>query len=299
MVEYTQVSDGNITTNRRVTINENILARGEDISKGQNLLPRGTRIFPQHVALFSMLGIRTISAYRKPKVAFFSTGDELIDLAKKSAKKSTGIFDANRPFIKNMILNLGGIPVDLGIARDRFDAIRNKMKTGLGYDALILSAGSSVGERDYVSKAALSIPGVEMLVHGVAMRPSSPTGIATYRGKPLLLLPGFPTSAIVSFLVFAVPTILGLSGSRVTKLPTLSAKLTEDYTGRQGITHFVRVKVTSVGGTYEAAIVRPTDAQYSGWLRSANGVAIIGETGVVRKDDNVDVFLIGDLAQPT
>ena len=80
------------------------------------------------------------------------------------------------------------------------------------FDGLILSAGSSVGERDFVAKAEESINGVKVLVHGVAMRPSSPTGLATYRGRPFISLPGFPTSAIVSFLVFARPAISKLAG---------------------------------------------------------------------------------------
>ena len=87
------------------------------------------------------------------------------------------------------------------------------MVSGLKYDGLLLSAGSSVGERDFVTKAAESIKDLRMLIHGVAMRPSSPTGLAIYRGKPVIFLPGFPTSAIVSYYVFGRPAVLKLSGS--------------------------------------------------------------------------------------
>ena len=111
-----------------------------------------------------MLGIRGIRVFSKPKIAFFSTGDELIDANKSGLKKnSTGIYDSNRPFIASMISELGAVPVDLGIAKDNFGVIKTKMLKALRYDALILSAGSSVGERDYVARAADSHSGCENL----------------------------------------------------------------------------------------------------------------------------------------
>ena len=294
MVEYAEAVNETLIATRPVSVGENILKMGEDIKRGQNLLPKGTRIFPHHIALFSMLGVGKLFVYSKPRIAFFSTGDELIDARRRSGEKTaTGIFDVNRPFIASMISNLGAVPVDLGIAKDRFAEIKNRMVRGLKYDALILSAGSSVGERDYVSRAAESIPGVRMLVHGIAMRPSSPTGIASYRGKPFILLPGFPTSAMISFFVFAIPAILKLSGNAVTKPSTIKVRMAEEYSGRAGVTHFVRVRVSRTEGDFEASIVRPTEAHYSSWLSSANGIAIIGENGVARKGDRVDVFIIG------
>ena len=294
MVEYAQEVDGNLTANRTVSVGENVLSKGEDIKRGQTLLLEGTKIFPHHIALFSMLGVRKLAVHSKPRIAFFSTGDELIDAGRRTGSNSAaGIFDANRPFIGSMISDLGAVPVDLGIVKDRLPEIRRRMVRGLENDALILSAGSSVGERDYVSKAAESIPGVRMLVHGIAMRPSSPTGIASYRGKPFILLPGFPTSAMISFFVFAIPAILKLSGSSVIEPFTIKARLSEEYNGKAGITHFVRVRVIKKEGDYEASIVRPTEAQYSSWLSSANGIAIIGQSGVAGEGDHVDVFMIG------
>ena len=294
MVEYGDVQGKTLLANKPIKMKENLLTQGEDIAKSQLLLSAGTRLRPQHIALFSMLGIESVRVFSKPKIAFFSTGDELVD-PKKSRSKHTGIYDANRPFIASMISDLGAVPVDLGIAKDNFGVIKTKMLKGLRYDALILSAGSSVGERDYVARAANSIPGVRILVHGVAMRPSSPTGIASYRGKPIILLPGFPTSAIISFYVFANPAILRLSGCTNLEKPIIRAKLVEEYDGKAGLTHFVRVKVAMKNNEYEANIVRPTEAQYSRWLQSANGIAVINEKGVAGQNELVDVFLIAEV----
>ncbi|HZW55964.1 MAG TPA: molybdopterin molybdotransferase MoeA [Nitrososphaerales archaeon] len=338
MKEYAKVRDGNLLTiEREATAGENILAPGADISRGDTVLKAGTRLRPNHIALLAMLGWGKVRVYRRPRVGFFSTGDELMDVKEKglesskknrrSDKKKEGggakIYDSNRPFIKAALQELGAEPCDLGIARDNFDEIRAKMLNGLRTcDALFLSAGSSVGERDYVGRAADSIKGVRMLVHGVAMRPSSPTGLATYQGKPFVLLPGFPTSAIVSFFVFGLPVISKLSGlslgateggkKRVEALAarlgvfyqTISATLLDEYHGKPGIKHFLRVRVTrdrtDGGERYLARIVKPTEAYHSKWLAEANGIAVIDEdkvSAVMSGNKEVPVLLFGNVGQ--
>ena len=300
MVEYAKVSDDEIDITKRAIVGENILKEGEDIAEGETLISRGTKISSQHVALFSMLGISRVKVFRRPTIAFFSTGDELEELAKTktSSKESPKIFDSNRPFLASQISELGCKPVDLGIARDNFDQIKKKILRGLKYDALFLSAGSSVGRRDYVSDAVSSIKGLKLIVHGVAMRPSSPTGLAVYKEKPVVLLPGFPTSAIVSFYVFGRPAILKLSGSTSLDPPRIRAKLLNSYNGKPGLTHYVRLRVFRREGeeNYSAEIAKPSEAQYSSWLKSANAIAVLPEERTsVSAGEEVSAFLIGDL----
>ncbi len=296
MLEYVSVNHNSITIEKEVKIGENILGAGKDLTKGQILLGRGTKIMPQHIALFSMLGIKKVRVFSRPRVAVFSTGDELVDMGRNNEKNSHLIYDSNRPFINSMVTNLGGRVVDLGIAKDEFKTIKSKLLKGLKCDGVILSAGSSVGERDYVSKVIDTISGIRILVHGVAMRPSSPTGLATYRGRPIILLPGFPTSAIVSFLVFGKPAILALCGSSTTKPLTIRARILDEYKGKEGITHFVRVNVKREDDTYVANIVKPTEAYSSSWLQSSNGVAVISQDrSAVKANNEVDIFLIGDI----
>ena len=304
MREYSKIADGRLLITRPARIGENILSPGEDLAKGQILLRSGTRLRPQHIALLSLVGVPKIKVHKKPRVAVFSTGDELKDASQmrqsggKTKVTTAATFDANRPFVFSMIDELGGIPIDLGIAGDHFKEIKSKMAVGLRRgDALVLSAGSSVGERDYVSRAAEAIPGLKMLIHGVAMRPSSPTGLAIYHGKPVIFLPGFPTSAIVSFFVFGLPAIERLSGSSATETAMIRASMDEDFVGKSGLTHFLRVKVRREGQIYRATIIRPTEAQYSSWLSVANGIAVIGGDGdaKVSKDEEVPVWLIGDV----
>jgi len=299
MKEYSQVEDGRLKTTKNLKIGENILSPGEDLKKGELLFRAGTRLRPHHIALLSLLGVKKAKLFSRPRIAIFSTGDELQDPFKSKKLDNAATFDSNRPFLSSIISELGALPVDLGIARDNFDETKSKMMTGLKYDALILSAGSSVGDRDYVSRAAESIKGMRMLVHGVAMRPSSPTGLAVYRGKPVVFLPGFPTSAIVSFYVFGRPSILKLSGLSSTEFPTIRARLDEDFDGKPGLTHFLRVKISREGEQFIAKIVRPTEAQYSSWLREANGIAILGADGKTNavRGDEVSVYLIDQVEE--
>ena len=303
MIEYSNVENKILRFAHPLRIGENILQPGEDLRTGDHLLSQGSRVHPQHVSLFSMLGISKLRVFSKPRVAIFSTGDELRDLSSQFQRKSQGrsfqIFDSNRPFLAASLSELGVEAVDLGIARDSYREIKSMLTRALKYDAIILSAGSSVGARDFTSKALESIPGIKTLVHGVAMRPSSPTGLASYGGKPVISLPGFPTSAIVSFFVFGRPAVLKLSGASSTEPILLQATMKEEYAGKKGLTHFVRVHVTRKENEYSAEIARPTEAQYSSWLRVANGIAVIGEDGstVVKPGEVISFFPIAEIPE--
>jgi len=301
MKEYASAEGNSLVMERSLRIGENILQPGADIAKGKTVVNKGSVLLPTQIALLAMLGRTKVKVFRRPRIAFFSTGDELVDPLKGSSSKAKKprIYDANRPFIASMLETLGAEPVDLGIAKDNFESIRSKMLHELPrFDGLILSAGSSVGERDFVTRAEESIKGLKVLVHGVAMRPSSPTGLAIYRVKPFISLPGFPTSAIVSFFVFARPAISKLAGRAILEdYPLVRAKILDDHSGKSGIRYFLRVKVTrDNNGEYLANIVRPSEAQYSSWLSEANGIAVISEEkGSARANDEVSVLLFGSV----
>ena len=298
MKEYAEAAGEELIVNRPVKTGENILSPGEDISRNSTVMRSGEPMRPHHIALLTQIGAKRLRVFRRPRIAFFSTGDELVDARARRSSKDPKIYDISRPFIQSMIEELGASPVDLGIARDEYGEIRKRMILGLKSDALLLTAGSSVGERDFVSKAAASISGVKILAHGVAMRPSSPTGLCIYKGRPLIMLPGFPTSTMISFFVFAVPAILRLSGAKNTSTPMIKARLLDDYGGKKGIRHYVRVCVEREGQEYTARIATPTEAQYTSWMKNANGIAVIGEEAVpVRANDIVDVFLIASIRQ--
>jgi molybdopterin molybdotransferase len=295
MKEYAQMSeDGSILeVQKKISVGENVLRAGEDIRKGSTVLFQGVRIRPHHVALLALVGKQEVKVHRAPRIAFFSTGDEVVDVDSPAKNSNEKTKDVNRPFIQAMIRELGGSSVDLGIAKDNFETIKKKLVKGLSYDALILSAGSSVGEKDYSAKALESIKGAKTLIHGVAMRPSSPTGLGVFKGKPFIMLPGFPTSMMISFFVFARPAILKLCGSSSILPQMFKAKLENEYSGREGLTHFLRLRVEERNGDYVAKIVKPTEAQYSSWLKEANGIGVLyPPKASAQIGELIEVFLI-------
>ena len=197
-----------------------------------------------------------------------------------------------------MLRELGAIPVDLGIVDDDEGAIKAALRAGLGAaDLVLVTAGSSVGKRDLVPACINSLGRPGMIVHGVAMRPAMPTGVAVVKGKPVVSLPGFPVSAMFAFRVFVRPLLAKLVGAPELPEPTVQAVLKERVTGMPGSRTFVRVRVKKVGDGYVAV---PLKAQRSSILTSmvdANGVVTLSESAPsIEAGKEVSVTLTGNLA---
>jgi molybdopterin molybdotransferase len=186
----------------------------------------------------------------------------------------------------------------LGIVKDREASIKPALKKGLKTcDAVIVTAGSSVGRRDLVPKCVDSLGKPGMLVHGVAMRPAMPTGLAVVNGKPVFSLPGFPVSAFFAFRTFVRPTIAKMFGVKEMFEPTAKAVLSETITGARGLRTYVRVIVK---GNKEALVAEPLKLQRSSVMMSmvwANGVVIIPEEAIaIERGETVRVLLIGEIS---
>jgi molybdenum cofactor synthesis domain-containing protein len=230
------------------------------------------------------------------RVGVLSTGNELVNAFRKD--NPAKIVDLNRPIIASMLREMDAVPVDLGIVQDDATAIKSALKSGLAASDLVLvTAGSSVGKRDLVPACIDSLGRPGMIVHGVAMRPAMPTGVALVKGKPVVSLPGFPVSAMVAFRIFVRPLLAKLDGGPELHDPTVNAILTQRVTGTPGIRTFVRVKVKRVRNEYHAT---PLKAQRSSILTSmvdANGLVIVSESApLIEAGTEVSVTLTGDLA---
>jgi molybdopterin molybdotransferase len=191
------------------------------------------------------------------------------------------------------VKSCGATPVQLGIARDRKEEIKEKLLQGLRADVLISSAGVSVGDYDFV-KDVLRDLGMEMVFWRVAMKPGSPLAFGTVSGKPVFGLPGNPVSSMVSFEQFVRPSLLKMMGHRRIFRPMIEAVLGEEIQKEPGKRHFVRASVSFEKGHY---FVTTTGAQGSGILRSmvkANGFVVIPEDQeIVRAGEKVKVQLLG------
>jgi len=275
---------------------EGITKRGEDTAPGRLVLEGGSRLRPEDIGAFRALSLNTVRVVRRVRVGILSTGNELVNSPKKGDPAK--VVDLNRPILSAMVRELGAVPVDLGIAKDDRRAIKSALKIGLRKaDVVLVTAGSSVGKKDLVPDCINGLGKPGMLVHGVAMRPAMPTGLAVVRGKPVVSLPGFPVSAMIAFRTFVRPLLAKLVGVPEPLEPTVRAILTERVIGVPGHRTFVRVRVNRVKNGYEA---RPLRAQRSSQLTSmvyANGIVnVSGSSPIVKAGTEVSVTVTGDLS---
>lgn len=276
MVEYTKhAKDGSVEISDQVHPAENVSRIGEDVQKEEVVLKQGTRLLPQDIGMLSSLGYVDVRVKPKLRIAVLSTGNELQPGTTLVPGK---IPDVNRPVLLSAIQQLGCEPVDMGIAVDEFDQIQAKLKKAIETaDMVLVTAGTSVGQGDIVPKVITSLGEPGMLVHGVAMRPSMPTGLAVVSGKPIISLPGYPVSAYLAFLEFVPALVDHMLGTASLPRPIVKAKLQRRVAGVLGSRTYVRVQVSELDGQVVAVPVRTSGAGILSSLVQANGFIIVTE----------------------
>lgn len=215
MIEHTELLDDEnaprIEIRRAVAPGQFVAYAGSDIARGETLLRRFTRIGSREIGMLAACGIDNADVIRKPRVAVLSTGDELVPLGRPL--RSAGIYDSNGAIIAAAITESGGEPVGFGAHPDDEKKLESAMREALSdCDMVVLSGGTSKGAGDLSHRivSKLGKPGV--LVHGVALKPGKPLCLAAVNDKPLIVLPGFPTSAIFTFHAFVAPVIRARAG---------------------------------------------------------------------------------------
>jgi len=273
-----------------VSVGENIRLAGEDIRKGELVLPKGTVLRPQEIGVLASLGKSQVMVIRRPRVAILATGDELVGIDEEIEPGK--IRNSNEYSNAALVLRYGGIPIMLGIARDNMESLVAKIEEGLAQrpDLFVTSAGVSVGDYDMV-KDVLKGQG-RMDFWQVRMKPGKPLAFGEVGGVPLIGVPGNPVSAMVSFEQFIRPAILKMLGKTKLTKPTVQAITLEDMknTGRR---HFVRAIVERRPDGY---YIRTTGDQGSGILTSmvkAQGLAIVPEdVRLVKAGERVTVQML-------
>jgi molybdopterin molybdotransferase len=270
-VEETARADGAVKILSSVSAGANIRRAGEDVRAGEKVLAEGTVLRPAQAGMLASLGRSSVYVYQRPRVAVLSTGDELLEI--DETWQDGKIINSNSYSIAALVSECGGAAVQLGIARDRREDLSGKMKEGLTADILITTGGVSVGDYDLV-KELLQEMG-QMNFWKVAMRPGQPLAFGSLAGKPLFGLPGNPVSCMISFELFARPSLLKMAGFPKIFRPSLRATLREDVAKKSGLTYFVRCRLIEEGGTLCAVT---TGEQGSGILSSmvrAEGLAVL------------------------
>lgn len=267
---------------------------GEDLMCGQVALAAGTRLQPAACGLLASLGLPSVHVWRRPKVAYFSTGDEILSLGE--APREGAVYDSNRYTVAGMVQALGCELIDLGVVRDEPEALEQAFRTAADQaDAIVTSGGVSVGEADY-TKAMMKKLG-DVAFWRIAMRPGRPMAVGRIRQSDrsslLFGLPGNPVAVMVTFAAFVRPALQQLMGWHAHELPMLKAKSTEALRKKPGRTEYQR-GIVSHNDAGEL-VVSITGNQGSGVLSSmvqANGLIVLDhDQGNVAVGDWVDVMM--------
>jgi molybdopterin molybdotransferase len=258
-----------------VPVGQYVRPAGEDVRQGELVLQRGTTVRPQEVGMLATLGHREVQMFRRPRVAILATGDEVMEIDAPLAPGK--IRDANSYSNAAQVVKHGGIPIMLGIARDRVEELTERIRAGLaqGVDLFLTSGGVSVGDFDLV-KDVLTAQG-EISFWRVRMKPGKPLAFGRIGEVPVLGLPGNPVSVMVSFETFVRPALLKMQGVTDWERPTVEAVLMDEVGRKDSRRHYLRVRVEEHAGQFRAYL---TGGQGSGILSSmvrANALAIIPE----------------------
>jgi molybdopterin molybdotransferase len=260
----------------------------------------GDLLRPAHIGMLASLQRSMVSVYQRPRVAILSTGDELLEI--DEPWEDGKIVNSNSYSLASLVSESGGIPLQLGIAKDRREELAAKIQQGLVADLLVTSGGVSVGDYDLVKRMLNELG--QMNFWKVAMRPGQPLAFGMIAGKPLFGLPGNPVSSMVSFEQFVRPSILKMSGHKYLFRPTLQAILREDIHKKAGLVHFIRCRLAAEKGKVYATT---TGEQGSGILSSmvkAQGLVVLPrEQALARAGEEVSVILLDpsffDLPNPS
>ncbi|UCE81958.1 MAG: molybdopterin molybdotransferase MoeA [Deltaproteobacteria bacterium] len=254
MVEYTEELDQrSVAVSRSVAPLENVVRPGDDFRAGQEVLQAGKRLRAQEIGLLAGLGQQSIRVRQKPKVAIISTGDEIVPMEQEP--RPGDLRDINSHSLAAMVVNWGGEPVQLGLAPDQFQAMKEKCQEALNQaDICLISGGSSVGTRDLTLEVLGSFNDSAVLVHGVAISPGKPTLLVQTSEKAFWGLPGHVASAMVVFQVLVRPFMSHLSGTTLSlgEGRPVQARLSRNVASKQGRDDFIRVKLREKDGNLEA-----------------------------------------------
>ncbi len=214
MVEHAEARGRELRVARAVTAGSNVSFAGTDITAGETVLRRGRVLTSRDTGVLAAIGVAQVPVWRKPVVAILSTGDEII--APGEQMQPAKVYDSNGQVLADAVRELGGEPLRLGITHDDAGALRERLREALASaDMVLLSGGTSKGAGDvsYRVVAELDDPGI--VAHGVALKPGKPICLAATGGRAVVVLPGFPTSAIFTFHEFVAPVIRMLAGRRL------------------------------------------------------------------------------------
>lgn len=277
MQEHVQKDGGNILVDNTNKLGQNVRQAGEDIATGEITLTRGNFISPAELGLLASVGISEVRVLKKIRIAFFSTGDELQPVG--SVLEKGQIYDSNRYTLYGMLARLGVEIIDMGVIKDKKDAIKQAFnKAALCADVVITSGGVSVGDADFVKETLESIG--EVNFWKVAMKPGRPLAFGKIKDAWFFGLPGNPVSVMVTFYMFVQPALKKMMGSAYHEPLIINATSNTQLRKRPGRIEYQRGVLTRIEHS------DPTVCNYEVIKTGAQG------SGILRSMSNANCFII-------
>ncbi len=299
-VEQADVDGRELSILKPVVAGSGVTFAGTDISRDETVLRRGELLTSRETGVLAAIGVAAVRVWRRPRVAILSTGDEII--APGAEMRPGLVYDSNAQILADAVRELGAEPLRLGIMPDDESRLRAALADALaGADVVLLSGGTSKGAGDlsYRVVAELNAPGI--VAHGVALKPGKPICLAADHGKPVVILPGFPTSAIFTFHEFVAPVILALAGRAADPRASRPARLAVKINSEIGRTEYVLVGLVEdpTAGELVAYPMGKGSGSVTTFSRADGFIAIGRHEEIVEAGAAVHVQLLGRELRPS
>jgi len=290
-VEFTDIEEESVIVRRERVPGAAVSFAGTDIGAGETVLFSGVRLTSRETGVLAAVGRNVVRVVRRPRVAILSTGDEIVQPGE--AMRPGLVYDSNGRILADAVTELGGDPKFFGAFRDDEKALRAALESALAdADLVLLSGGTSKGEGDLNAQVVADLePGI--IVHGVALKPGKPICLAACDRRPVVILPGFPTSAVFTFHEFVAPVIRELAGMAADQREIASARLAQKAVSERGRLEYLLVGLVHKG---EAELVAYPMGKGSGsvtaFSRADGFVRIERNTEIVEAETQVSVHLL-------
>jgi putative molybdopterin biosynthesis protein len=292
MVEHCDEEDKTLLVRKAVVPGFGVSFAGTDIARGEIVLRKGAVLGSRETGVLAAIGASQVTVWRRPRVAIISTGDELLEPGQPI--RPAMVYDSNARSLADAVRELGGEPVAGGIVADDVAVLREKVHEALETcDLVLLSGGTSKGAGDLSYRVASELNEPGIVAHGVALKPGKPICLAVHRGKALVVLPGFPTSAIFTFHEFVAPLIRALGGRPGDQRATLQARLAVKVRSEIGRTEYLLVGLVGGAGLPAAYPMGKGSGSVTAFSRADGFVTIGRHEEIVEAGTLVDVQLLG------
>ncbi|MDB5389704.1 MAG: molybdenum cofactor synthesis domain protein [Planctomycetaceae bacterium] len=292
MIEHSEVKQNELFIRRSVTPGFGIAFAGTDIARGETVLRAGAVLTSRETGVLAAIGEHRIFVWRRPRVAIISTGNEIISPGEPM--RPAGVYDSNSQVLADAVRELGGAPRCWGIVRDEVTVLRSMLQAALAEsDLVLLSGGTSKGKGDLCYRVVDELTDPGIVVHGVALKPGKPLCLAVTGGKPVAILPGFPTSAIFTFHEFVAPVIRLFGGRPAASQETISATMAMKTNSEIGRTEYLLVGLVKTERGLSAFPMGKGSGSVTTFSRADGFVTIPRHTEIVEAGQEVRVRLIG------